>query len=70
MFLYVRMAVYLISGALAGMGYGTMAETSYCWAESASCIDLDAVTQMALGLATFLGTFWASRIAKKKGGAT
>ena len=70
MFLYVRMAVYLISGALVGMGYGTISETSYCWADSASCIDLEAVTQIVLGLATFIGTFWTSRIAKKKGGAT
>lgn len=70
MFLYVRMAVYLISGALTGMGYGTLSETSYCWAASTSCIDLEAVTQMILGLVTFAGTFWAGRIAKSKGGAT
>lgn len=63
--LYIRMALYLIGGALAGYGLATFDPEA-----GTITFQIDALAQALSGLATFLGTFWVSRIAKKRGGVT
>jgi hypothetical protein len=65
MMLYVRMALYFVFAGMAQMGLidfnadtGTVSFT------------VDDLQLLIGGLAGYIGTFYASRVAKRKGGAT
>ncbi|MCA0856168.1 hypothetical protein [Phaeobacter italicus] len=65
MTLYIRMFLYLAAGVLAGQGLAIFD------AEAGTVtFKIDSLAQALTGLATFIGTFAASRIAKRRGGAT
>lgn len=69
--LAVRLGLYGVFGWLSLNGAGTLLETQYCWTASNSCIDVDALSQIAAGVIGYAGTIIWSRIAKKKpGGVT
>ena len=63
--LYIRMALYLIGGALAGYGLATFDPEA-----GTITFQIDALAQIIVGFTGYVGTFRASRIAKKRGGAT
>ena len=65
MTLYIRMALYLVFGVLAGQGL-------VIFDADAGTVTFKVDDLMVLGtaLAGFLGTFFSSRIAKAKGWAT
>lgn len=61
MFLYIRMALYFIGGALAGQGFGV-------WDGEAGTllIHVDSVVPIITGLLINIGTFIVSRFAVKR----
>lgn len=63
--LYVRMVLYALSAGLAGYGVATFDPTA-----GTLTIQLDELAKIVTGIVGFIGTFAASRIAKKNGGAT
>lgn len=65
MMLIVRMMLYALSAGLAGYGIGT-----YDTAAGTLTLQLDQLAEVIAGAAAFVGTFWVSRIAKRRGGAT
>lgn len=65
MMLFVRMVLYAISAGLAGYGIGAHDAVAGVYS-----INLDQLSQIVAGAAGFLGTFWVSRIAKRRGGKT
>lgn len=65
MMLFIRMALYALSAGAAGYGIGT-----YDSAAGTLTLNLDQVASIIGGALTFAGTFWASRIAKARGGHT
>ena len=65
MMLFVRMALYALSAGAAGYGFGT-----YDADAGTLTLNLDQVASIIGGAATFLGTFWTSRVAKARGGKT
>lgn len=65
MSLYIRMALYALFAGVAGFGFAT-----FDWEAGTVTFQIDEIAQMLGGAVGFVGTFWASRIAKKKGGAT
>ena len=65
MMLLIRMALYFLSAAMTGNGWAN--------AEAGAGLlgsDFEVLAQMIGGALTFLGTFWASRVAKARGGKT
>ena len=65
MSLYIRMVLYALSAGAAGYGLATFDPTT-----GTVTIQLDTLAQVLGGIATFVGTFIASRVAKRNGGAT
>lgn len=65
MMLLIRMALYALSAGLAGYGIGT-----YDTDAGTLTLQLDQMAEVITGAATFVGTFWVSRMAKRRGGAT
>lgn len=63
--LYLRMALYLVFGVLAGQGLVVFDADS-----GSVTFKIDDLMMAGTALAGFVGTFWASRVAKRKGGAT
>ena len=65
MALYIRMALYLLGGVLAGQGIAVFD------AEAGTItFKIESLATMGAGLAAFAATFLTSRIAKARGGAT
>jgi len=65
MMIYIRMALYLIGGLLAGQGLAIFD------AEAGTItFEIDNLAHALSGLAAFVGTFAVSRVAKRRGGAT
>lgn len=65
MMLLIRMILYAVSAGAAGYGLA-----QYDPAAGTITVEVDALAQMIGGAITFMGTFWASRIAKARGGKT
>ena len=65
MMLYIRMALYLLAGMLAGQGIAVFDPVA-----GTLTIDIENLTTLLTGLATFVGTFVVGRVAKARGGAT
>lgn len=65
MMLYVRMALYLIGGLLAGQGLAIFDPEA-----GTITFQIDSLAQTLTGVAAFVGTFAVSRVAKRRGGAT
>lgn len=65
MMLFIRMMLYALSAGAAGYGIGT-----YDAEAGTLTLQLDQLATVIGGAGTFLATFWASRIAKRRGGAT
>lgn len=65
MMLLVRMVLYALSAGLAGYGIGT-----YDAGAGVYSVSLDQLSEIVAGALGFLGTFWVSRIAKRRGGKT
>lgn len=65
MMLYIRMGLYLAAGILAGQGIAVFNPEA-----GTVTFQIDELATALAGLATFAGTFAASRIAKARGGAT
>ncbi len=63
--LYIRMALYLLGGLLAGQGLAIFD------AEAGTItFEIDSLAQALSGLGAFALTFCASRVSKRRGGAT
>lgn len=65
MMLYIRMALYLIGGLLAGQGLAIFDPEA-----GTITFQIDSLAQTLTGLVAFVGTFATSRVAKRRGGAT
>lgn len=65
MMLYIRMFLYLCAGVLAGQGIAVFDPEA-----GTVTFQIDQLSAALAGLATFAGTFFASRVAKSRGGAT
>lgn len=65
MMLLVRMVLYALSAGLAGYGIGT-----YDAGAGVYSVSLDQLSEVITGAGAFVATFAASRIAKRRGGAT
>jgi hypothetical protein len=65
MMLFIRMTLYALSAGAAGYGIG-----SYDADAVTLTLNLDQLATAIGGAGTFLATFWVSRIAKRRGGAT
>lgn len=65
MMLLVRMVLYALSAGLAGYGIGT-----YDAGAGVYSVSLDQLSEVIAGAGAFIATFVASRIAKRRGGAT
>jgi hypothetical protein len=63
--LYIRMAIYFIAPFIAGLGFA-----SYNPDAGTLTVNLDDLAVVLGGIATFIGTFWAGRVAKARGGKT
>lgn len=63
--LYIRMALYLLGGLLAGQGLAIFDPEA-----GTITFEIDSLAQTLSGLGAFVLTFWASRISKRRGGAT
>lgn len=65
MMLYIRMALYLVSGLLAGQGLAIFDADA-----GTLTLKIEDLAVALSGLAAFAGTFLASRVAKVRGGKT
>ncbi len=65
MMLYIRMALYLVSGLLAGQGLAIFDADA-----GTVTLKIEDLAVALSGLLTFAGTFLASRVAKSRGGKT
>ncbi len=65
MMLFVRMALYALSAGMAGYGIGT-----YDAGAGTLTFQIDQLAEVIAGAVAFIATFAASRIAKRRGGAT
>lgn len=65
MTLYIRMALYLIFGALAGQGLVVFDQTA-----GTVTFNIEDVVTVLSGLGGFVATFIVSRVAKARGGKT
>jgi len=63
--LYIRMALYLLGGLLAGQGLAIFDPEA-----GTITFEIDSLAQTLSGLGAFVLTFCTSRIAKRRGGAT
>lgn len=63
--LYVRMIFYALCAGLAGYGVATFDP-----AAGTVTIQIDELAKIIVGVVGYIGTFVASRVAKKNGGAT
>jgi len=63
--LTLRMIIYFLSALIAGQGIAVFDPDA-----GTLTFDLEHIELLLGGIATFIGTFWTSRIAKKNGGAT
>lgn len=66
MFLYIRMVLYFAFGSLSGMGIGIRFDP----ASGLVSFSIDALANVIAGALGFVGTFAASRVAKRMGGKT
>lgn len=64
MFLIIRMMLYAIFAGLAGAGIGSLEPSGDF------TVNVDDVATIAVSVAGYIGTFWASRWAKARGGVT
>ena len=65
MALFIRMALYAVFAILAGQGLVIFDHDA-----GTVTFRIDDVVLLISGAIGFVGTFWASRVAKAKGGAT
>lgn len=62
--LAIRMILYAVFAGLAGVGLGDLD------AEGVYSVRVEDLAEIIIGAIGFLGTFWASRVAKRNGGVT
>ena len=65
MFLYIRIALYVFFGWLAGAGIGSIDQTGQVFS-----IEIDRLAEWLVSGLGIVGTFAASRVAKRMGGKT
>ena len=65
MALYIRMALYLVFGVLAGQGLVVFDQEA-----GTVTFRVEDLAVIVTSLVGYAATFWASRLAKRKGGAT
>ena len=65
MALYIRMALYFMFAAVAGQGVGTFDQTT-----GDLTLHVESLATVLAGLAGYVVTFVAGRVAKARGGAT
>lgn len=63
--LTIRMVLYFLSALIAGQGVAVFDPDA-----GTLTFDLEHLELAIGGLGTFLGTFWAGRVAKRRGGTT
>lgn len=66
MFLAIRMGLYFIFAAVGGMGIGLQFDQ----ATGDVTFNIDLIATAIVSLIGFVGTFWTSRIVKRRGGRT
>lgn len=66
MFLTIRMVLYFAFASLSGTGIGIFFDP----ATGMVSFSIDALANVIAGGLGFIGTFWVSRVAKRRGGAT
>ncbi len=63
--LFIRMTLYALSAGAAGYGLASFDPTT-----GLLTLDINEAAQVIGGVLTFAATFWASRVAKARGGKT
>ena len=66
MYLIIRMILYFIFAAVGGMGLGL----NFNEATGDVSVNIDLIATAIVSFIGFVGTYWASRIAKRRGGRT